>query len=110
MCPLDITNTVPLTAEFMRQLGRQYKYPISDLAGQCYALVRHQPYYFWDVLTTAYIGRPDIFTLKDWEVEIIPEGPSQGRTKIQPGAKPVKAMHAVDHDQFYAYVYGQWAR
>ena len=110
MCPLDITNNVPLTAEFMTRLGRQHAYPLSDLAGQCYSLVRHQPYYFWDVLTTCYLGRPELFTTREWETVLIPTGPSQGRTKVEPGGRPVLAMDTVDTSVFYQYIAQQWAQ
>ena len=110
MCPLDITNNVPLTAEFMTQLGRQHHHPLSDLAGQCYSLVRHQPYYFWDVLTTCYLGRPDLFTTKEWETVLVPTGSSQGRTKVEAGGRLVTAMETVDTGAFYAYIAEQWAQ
>jgi purine nucleosidase len=54
MCPLDITNNVPLTVEFSNLLEKQRKYPISHLAGQCYALAISQDYYFGDIFATAY--------------------------------------------------------
>lgn len=104
MCPLDLTNHVPVTSAFLKQLGKQYKYPLSDFAGQCYALVVHQDYFFWDVLTTAYIGHPEYFTLKEYETEIITTGPSQGRTLVKPGGKKIRAMDTVDLNKFYAYV------
>lgn len=110
ICPLDITNQVPLTTTFMDQLASQHEYPISNLAGQCYALVRHQPYYFWDVLTTSYLARPDLFETKEWESVLIPTGPSQGRTKIEQGGRNVTALHDVDVDGFYAYILEQWRR
>lgn len=110
MCPLDITNNVPLTTEFMQRLGRNYQFPLSDLAGQCYALVRHQPYYFWDVLTTSYLARPDLFETRDWETELIPRGPAQGRTAVKAGGRRVTALHTVDVQGFYDYILGQWAR
>lgn len=109
MCPLDITNNVPVTVRFMDQLGRQHKHKLSDLAGQCYALVAHQPYYFWDVLTTAYLSRRDLFTVREWETELIPTGSSQGRTKVKPGGRKVQAMHTVDTEKFYDYILSQWA-
>lgn len=104
ICPLDITNHVPVTSAFLKQLGKQYKYPLSDFAGQCYALVVHQDYFFWDVLTTAYLGRPEFFTLKEYETEIITEGPSQGRTLVKPGGRKIKALDTVDLNKFYTYV------
>ncbi len=110
LCPLDITNTVPLTTEFMSRLGRNYHHPISDLAGQLYALVRHQPYYFWDVLTTSYLGAADLFETRAWETLIVPTGPSQGRTQVEPGGKRITALDKVDTAGFYDYILNQWAR
>jgi purine nucleosidase len=110
MCPLDITNNVPLSGEFMARLGQNHHHRLSDLAGQCYALVRHQPYYFWDVLTTSYLARPDLFETRAWETVLIPTGPSQGRTRVEVGGRPVTALHRVDVQGFYDYILAQWAR
>lgn len=110
LCPLDITNNVPLTSEFSRKLGRQRRYPISDFAGQCYALAISQDYYFWDILATAYLARPEFYQLREWETVIITEGISQGRTKIQPGGRKIQALDRVDTEKFYAYILQQWAR
>jgi purine nucleosidase len=110
MCPLDLTNNVPVTSELVQKMGRQRNYPISDLAGQCYALVIPQDYYFWDVLATAYLGHPEFYQLREWETEIITHGISQGRTKVVPGGRKISAMDKVDKDAFYAYILQQWAR
>ncbi|AKG24808.1 nucleoside hydrolase [Calothrix sp. 336/3] len=110
MCALDITNTVPVTPKFVQKLGKQRQFPISDLAGQCYALVIPQDYYAWDVLATAYLGNPEAFTLKEWETEIITSGMSQGRTKVVPGGRKILAMDAVNKEWFYSYILQQWAR
>jgi purine nucleosidase len=110
MCPLDLTNNVPVTPEIVQKMGKQRHYPISDLAGQCYALVIPQDYYFWDVLATAYLGQPDFYQLRQWETEVITSGISQGRTKIVPGGRKVYAMDEVDKQAFYAYILQQFAR
>ena len=110
MCPLDITNNVSITRDFVLRLARQRRYPCSDVAGLCYSLVMSQIYYMWDVLTTGYIGRPDLFTLKEWETEIVTTGPSQGRTKVTPGGRKVLAIDTVDKEAFLKYVLQQWAR
>ena len=110
LCPLDITNNVPVTSEFVRTIARNRRYPLSDFAGQCYALVTHQDYFFWDVLTTAYLGRPDLFELRTWETAIIPDGPSMGRTVVQPGGKKVTALASVKTEEFYQYILKAWAR
>ncbi|MGF1677446.1 MAG: nucleoside hydrolase [Rivularia sp. (in: cyanobacteria)] len=110
MCPLDITNNVPVTSEIVQQMGKQINYPISDLAGQCYALVIPQDYYFWDVLATAYLARPELFKIKEIETEIITNGKSQGRTKIVSSGRKVSVMDKVDKQAFYDYILQQWKR
>jgi purine nucleosidase len=110
LCPLDITNNVPLTVEFSNLLARQRKYPISDLAGQCYAIAISQDYYFWDILATAYLAHPEFYLLREWETAIVTEGVSQGRTKVQAGGRKIKAMDRVDTEKFYNYILQQWAR
>ncbi|MBE9193069.1 nucleoside hydrolase [Gloeocapsopsis crepidinum LEGE 06123] len=110
MCPLDLTNTVPVTSEIVYQMGKQRQYPLSDLAGQCYALVIPQDYYFWDVLATAYLAHPEFYELREWEIEIMTIGASQGRTKITAGGRKVWAMDRVDKSRFYSYILQQWRR
>lgn len=110
MCPLDITNHVKVTSEFVRTIARNRRFPLSDLAGQCYALVTHQDYYFWDVLTTAALGRPDLFTTRELETDIIPTGVSQGRTVVKPGGKRVRVLATVDKPRFFEFMLASWAR
>jgi purine nucleosidase len=110
LCPLDITNHVPIIADFIHALSRQRRYPLSDLAGLCYALVAFRPYFCWDVLTTAYLGRPDLFTLRERETEIVTHGLSQGRTLVKPGGRKVMALDTVDKDSFFEYFLRQLAR
>ncbi|HEY9726563.1 MAG TPA: nucleoside hydrolase [Chroococcales cyanobacterium] len=109
LCPLDLTNTVPVTSDFIRQLAKQRRYPLSDLAGQCYALTISQVYYFWDVLATAYLAHPEFYELREWETLIVTTGKSQGRTKIERGGKKIQAMDKVDKEKYYAYILQQWA-
>ncbi|MGQ4646557.1 nucleoside hydrolase [Lyngbya aestuarii] len=110
VCPLDITNKVPVTSEFVYKLGKQRKYPVSDFAGQCYALVIPQDYYFWDVLATTYLAHPEFYQLREWETVIVPTGKSQGRTKIETGGKKILVMDTVEQEKYYAYILEQWAR
>lgn len=109
LCPLDITNNVPVTSDVVYRMGKQRRFPVSDLAGQCYALVIPQDYYFWDVLATAYLGRPDLFEVGDRETVIITTGLSQGRTKPETGGKKIRVMQKVDKEGFYDYILKQWA-
>lgn len=110
MCSLDITNNVPVTSEFVQKIGKQRQYDVSDLAGQCYALVIAQDYYAWDVLATAYLGKPEAFKLREVETEIITTGKSQGRTKVVANGRKIWAMADVDTSWFYEYILSQWRR
>jgi purine nucleosidase len=109
VCPLDLTNTVPVTPAFIQQLAKQRHYPLSDLAGICYALAIPQNYYCWDILATVYLARPQFYTLEEKETDIITTGISQGRTIIKPGGRKIQIMIQVDKEQFYAYILQQLA-
>ena len=109
LCPLDITNTVPVTAEFISKLAKQRKYPLSDLAGMCYALAIPQNYYCWDILATAYLARPQFYRVVEQETDIITTGISQGRTIIKPGGKKIRVMKEIDKESFYRYLLQQFA-
>ena len=109
LCPLDLTNCVPVTSEFLHRIARQRRYPRSDFAGQCYALAIPQDYYFWDVLATAYLGCPDFYQLQPYETAAIATGSSQGRIHLQAGGRPIQVMQSVDVDRFYAYLLKQWS-
>ncbi|MDJ0747743.1 MAG: nucleoside hydrolase [Xenococcaceae cyanobacterium MO_167.B27] len=108
LCPLDITNSVPVTAEFIKKLSKQRQYPLSDLAGMCYALAIPQSYYCWDILATAYLARPEFYRVVEQETDIITTGMSQGRTIIKPGGKKIRVMKEVDKESFYSYLLQQF--
>lgn len=107
LCPLDLTNRVPITSAFVRGLCRRRQHPLCELAASCYALVMHQDYFAWDVLTTAYLGRRDLFRTQTRQVEIIVEGVSQGRTLpcLPPRGREVGVLSDVDLDGFYDYLF-----
>lgn len=108
LCPLDITNTVPVTGQFIRQLSQQRQYSLSDLAGLCYALAMPQDYYCWDVLATAYLGCPQLYNLGTVEAAVITEGESEGRIYPQKGDRSIAVIESVAQEQFYNYLLQQW--
>jgi purine nucleosidase len=107
VCPLDLTNTVPVTPEIINQLSKQRRYPLSDLAGMCYALAIPQNYYCWDILATVYLARPGFYSVEEIETDIITTGISQGKTIIKPGGKKIQIMTKVDKTSFYNYLLQQ---
>jgi purine nucleosidase len=110
LCPLDLTNTVPVTPEFIRQLAKQRRYPLCDLAGLCYSLAIPQDYYCWDVLATAYLARPQLYQIGEYETAIVTRGKSQGRTIIKPGGRPIRVLEKVDREGFATYLLQQWSQ
>ena len=109
LCPLDLTNGVPVTSKFIRTLAKQRKYILSDLAGLCYALAIPQDYYCWDILATAYLARPELYQTVERETDIITTGISQGKTVLKAGGRKIEVMSWVDKPKFYAYLLQQFA-
>ena len=109
--PLDATNHVDVSMDFLYRLAQQRDYPLSDLAGQCWALTvgvipsYEYIYFMWDTLTTGYLGAPQHIALKDVRCEIIPTGPSAGCTRVvKKGGKLIKAADIVNVEQFHNYL------
>ncbi|MEM1366946.1 MAG: nucleoside hydrolase [Cyanobacteria bacterium P01_H01_bin.15] len=110
LCPLDITNSVPVTAEFIQQLTQQRQYPLSDLAGLCYSLAMPQNYYCWDILATGYLGRRDLYTLREIKTSVIASGPSQGRLLLDPNGRSIQVMTDVNRTEFFQYILRQFTQ
>lgn len=108
---LESTNKVPLTPAVRNLWAKDRNYEGVDFLGNCYAGVpplvyseTNSTYYLWDVLTTAAVGREDLVTRKVVHCSVIPDGPSQGRTVIDPNGKPVNLVYDTDPDAFFAYL------
>ncbi|HSH01885.1 MAG TPA: nucleoside hydrolase [Anaerolineae bacterium] len=109
--PLDITNNVPVNLPFLHQLARRRRFPLADLAGQCWAMTvgtipnANYLYYMWDTLTTGYLGAPHLFTTTTQPTYVIPHAPSAGRTIISPDkGRPTQIAQTVALPQFYDYL------
>jgi purine nucleosidase len=105
MCPLDTTNNVPITTDFLRKLAIGSNGNIfGDLVVQIYAIIGKcfgvQNYYAWDILTVSYLLAPDIFEIKDAKISIYPDGDSQGRTYRCDTGADVKFLSNVDVDKW----------
>jgi len=109
--PLDATNKVPVTMDFLHQLAKQRRYPLSDLAGQCWALtVGTLPsyeyiYHMWDTLTTGYLGAPHLITLRQTRTKVVPYGPGAGCIdEVTEGGTVIQAATAIEVEGFLSYV------
>ena len=83
------------------------RHRFSDFAGNAYTIVALRPndehcYYCWDTLTTVFVGRPEIFGVTKRRIEMVVDGPSQGRTRpVDKGGREVDLLTTVDRDAFY---------
>ncbi|MEM6633520.1 MAG: nucleoside hydrolase, partial [Bacteroidota bacterium] len=88
---LDVTNSVPVRREFLKQLAKQAEYPLSNLASQCWATTINTipgyeyTYFMWDVLATSYLGIPNVFTTERVELAVHTDLPNEGQTIRLPG-------------------------
>jgi len=110
--PLDATNTVPVSFDFLKRLATQANYFFSNLAGQFWATTidtipaYEYTYFMWDVLTTSYLAIPEAFDFEMLELEVSPSGPSAGQTYRKPGSGQwVKTAVGVRKEEFYEFLF-----
>ncbi len=113
--PLDATNHVPVSLNFLRRLARQRQHRMSNLAGQLWATtvntiphVDYQ-YFMWDTLAAGYLGYSQAFTFRRMELAVIDTGTSAGQTVRAVGSGQwVSVADTVDVPAFYAYILQQF--
>ena len=111
--PLDVTNYVPVTIDFLKKLANQSSHSWANLAGQFWATTLdtipayEYTYFMWDVLATSFLHIPEAFTLEEAEVDIVTQGESAGRTyrKANSGYH-AKVATDVNKKLFYNYLLG----
>lgn len=108
---LESTIKVPLTLDVRDRWAKERQYTGVDFLGQSYALVpplthfaTNSTYYLWDVLTTAFIGRPDLVKQKVVHSIVHASGQSEGRTEESADGRPVNLIYDVSRDDFFDYV------
>ncbi len=109
--PLDATNHVSVTMDFLQRLAQLRRYPVADLAGQCWAITvgvipsYEYVYHMWDTLTTGYLGAPQHISFREVRTAVAPNGPNAGQTQVVPaGGKLIKAAQSVDVEPFHNYL------
>jgi len=113
MFPLNVTNKVFLTPEIIRKhfIAESKAYPILDLAAQMYSMVAFQyGYSFWDTVTTAYLGKPDLFGFDaiNLSIDTSRDPSKQGTISIDnDNGFQVHVATSVHVDRFYKYFVGQ---
>jgi len=111
--PLDVTNHVPVTKNFLSKLASQSDSPLSNLAGQLWAMTidtipsYHYVYFMWDTLATSYLFLQKYFTIEEVKADVSVRPPNEGQTTITPDGCKVKIAKDVDKEVFYAYLLKQ---
>lgn len=110
--PLDVTDQVPVSEEFLSHLRKQNNV-LSQLAVQFWdqtiAATTGTPdtYYMWDVLATSYLAIPESFTLAKARVDIVQKGVDSGHTRMDDSGVEVRYAKAVDKKHFYEFLLQQ---
>ncbi|RIN21678.1 nucleoside hydrolase [Mammaliicoccus vitulinus] len=111
MVALESTNQVPLTPDIRKRWANERRYEGVDFMGICYALVpplthfvTNSTYFLWDVLTTAYVGKPELVKKEKQKISVITDGPSQGRTFKSEEGRTVNIINDVDRDGFFDFM------
>lgn len=110
--PLNVTNDYPLDAAFFeRYVYPNAGCPMIDLAGQMYSTVAFETgYCFWDTVTTAYLGKPDLFGFEPLQLGIDTDfaSPDFGSlTRCADGVTIHVARQAEKVEAFYDYYVAQ---
>ena len=112
--PLDASNQVPVSKDFLNRLADQSGYALSELAAQCWATTIDTipgyvyTYFMWDVLAMSYIAIPDAFTLETVKARTGLRPPNEGQTIIdEAGGNRIQYASAVNKEQFFRYLLEQ---
>jgi len=111
--PLDVTNNVPVNKEFLSKLAYQSEHPLSNLAGQLWALTidtipsYHYVYYMWDTLATSFISLSEYFTLEQVTAVVSDRPPNAGQTMLIPEGYKLQIATQVKKEAFYKYILEQ---
>ncbi|WP_436854283.1 nucleoside hydrolase [Staphylococcus caeli] len=112
MVALESTNQVPMTWKVRQAWANERHYPGVDFLGVSYAAVpplthfqTNSTYFLWDVLTTTYVGKPELVQQHQVNVSVHTKGPSQGQTYIDnEHGRPISVVDHVEHDAFFKYI------
>jgi len=100
--PLDVTNQLPVTKEFLEKLDSQSDTcRASMLAMKLWSLVKGFEYYFWDTVTAAAVIDPGLFTFKEQRIDVATQGRTQGKTStVLFGGRKVKVATGIQVEAF----------
>lgn len=109
LIPLDVTNQVPVSLDFLKKLA-QLPFDYAQLAGQLWASTvhtipsYHYTYYMWDVLATCYLELAPHFSTEEKKLLGALHPPNEGQTYEQEEGYATQVATQVEAAVFYTYV------
>jgi len=114
--PLDVTNNVPVTKDFLSVLAKQSEIPLSNLAGQLWASTLdtipgyYYTYFMWDILASSYLAIPHEFTVEKVKAVVCLNPPNAGQTMIDKEGYYVEIATHINKNIFYNYILEQFKK
>ncbi len=109
MVALESTNQVPLTLDLRQSWSKERKFLGMDFLGQAYAMVpplvhfqTNSTYFLWDVLTTMSFHKPNLVKKRQVKAKVVDQGPSQGKTYLDPQGRPLNLVDQVEGQAFFS--------
>lgn len=114
LVPLDATNDVPVTPEFVAQLDAAKTTPEAEFVAKLLAnnaeSIAAGGYFFWDPLAAVVMSDPSLVTRTPRDVTVIdiPGAPDDGRTKPVANGSEILVATAPDGDALEAALIAGW--
>jgi len=114
LVPLDATNEMPVTPEFVKQLDAKKTTPEAEFVAKLLAnnadSIASGSYYFWDPLAAVVMSDPSLVTLTPRDVTVIdiPGAPDDGRTKPVANGSGILVATAPHGDAVEASLIAGW--
>lgn len=108
LVPLDATNQIPVTRDFITRLSAKSKSPAGKFIVDMLTLLvikmrAGTNFYLWDPITTACALDPSLAQFKKHKVDVITKnGPEWGRIMIAEDGTAIFAAHTLDCEKFEA--------
>jgi purine nucleosidase len=109
LVPLDVTNTLPVTPDFLAKLQAQTdRSRASLLAVKLWSMVRGT--YFWNTVVTASLIDPEILTYKEMKLDIGTQGKAAGKATPSMFGRKVKVAARADRPRLEQMLLENFAR
>ncbi|MQA93498.1 MAG: nucleoside hydrolase [Streptosporangiales bacterium] len=106
LVPLNATNDVPITPEFIDRLRADHRTPAADIVFEAFTHPDIQPLiadgllFWWDPLATMSVVHPESVEFTKGRVDVVTDGPAAGRTFLSATGRSISYGVAADGAAF----------